>query len=136
MTNFLDLAVDTRTPIDQLEPLESDPIHDARMRAIEMINRFACDLEANLRHCPISFQTKFWGISYGLGLLICAGAPMFEKARELGVSRAALSHHANKFCLSNDLPPSIYMRPEKSRENYIEARMRNLRDQSSGRSAS
>jgi hypothetical protein len=44
-----DHEVDRRAPIDFIEPPEaSNPIHEARLRAIEMINAFASYIEAAL----------------------------------------------------------------------------------------
>jgi hypothetical protein len=129
--NAADIAIDSRTPLDELEPLENpNPIHEARLRAVEMINRFASELEQDIRHCPLAFQRKFWGIAYGLGLGPCAGVNMYERARQLGCSRAALSHHANRFCLANDLMPSLYMRSPSARGHSFDARLRVLRGQS------
>lgn len=60
-------------------------------------------------------------IAIGSGFPMSENFSMTSVAAEHGISRAAVSKRALKFCDENNLPPSIYMKSAKDRRTYTES---------------
>ena len=69
-----------------------------------------------------------WGAAFAVGASFCAGISMAEKAAELGVSRALLSHKAHAVCKELGWPPSAYMRSESTSEASRKSRNKYCND--------
>lgn len=63
-----------------------------------------------------------WQVSFALGTDNCVGHTMTSKAQELGVGVACLSKGAVRVCRMLGLPPSPWMLPEKSADQYRKLR--------------
>lgn len=50
-----------------------------------------------------------WAVAYGVGIGICQGKSITDRAAELNVSPQALSKQIKAFTEEADLPPSPYM---------------------------
>ncbi len=115
------IAIDQRTPIDYIEP-ELD-VRSASLRYIRVLEAFATRVGDALRTGDIrSANTAFWGSAYGLGLSICSGVSMTERASHVGVTRATISKTAQSFVTDNGLSPSFYMKSSQSHIPYARAR--------------
>ncbi len=115
------IAIDQRTPVDYIEP-ELD-VRNASLRYIRVLEAFATRVGDALRTGDIrSANTAFWGSAYGLGLSICSGISMTERASHVGVTRATISKTAQSFVTDNGLPPSFYMKSAASHRPYSLAR--------------
>lgn len=71
-------------------------------------------------------EVSFWQVAYALGLTVCEGKPMAAKAKEIGVTRAALSKGVKEIQRATGLPPSSYMRSAGACAKYSEARKKQL----------
>ena len=125
------VAVDRRTPIDGIEPIEetADMVRDARMQAVRLLNQFASRLETALSHPDATLKgirTTLWGLCFGLGLNVCSGHSVTAMAGHLGVSKATLSKIATCFTAATGLAPSSYLKTETSRLSYAKARRRSV----------
>lgn len=91
--------------------------------------REAADCLMRVLHGAIERQTDSvakWGIALATANPICENRSMAEIASLLGCSKASLSYEARRFCTEHGLPPSRYMRSEKTsiasrkaRKNHI-----------------
>lgn len=52
------------------------------------------------------------------GLFLEENMAITRIAKKHGLSKAAISKRAVRFCIDNGLPPSLFMRPERDRETY------------------
>jgi hypothetical protein len=126
--------ISRRHPVDDLEPtmLQSDAIRDARLQTVRLLNALAGSIEGAISKGNIKgIQTAFWGAAYGLGLNVCQGVSMTQRALSLGVERAALSKRATSFCSANGLDPSFLMKRE-SYLAYREARLEVIANSANG----
>jgi hypothetical protein len=83
--------------------------------------------ESIVRFCCFPFAwPKVWGVIYALDLATHDGRNMDETARMLGCKRATISIHARNFLEINNLPPSRWMRAEKSAGRSKQAREKQL----------
>ncbi len=115
------IAIDQRTPVDYIEP-ELD-LRSASLRYVRVLEAFAKRIGDALCTGDIrSTNTAFWGSAYGLGLSICDGQSMTERASHVGVTRATISKTAQSFVTDNGLPPSFYMKSAASHRPYSLAR--------------
>ena len=69
-----------------------------------------------------------WGIAFATSNPICMGMSMSEVAKRLGVSRAAISYEATRFCDEHGLPHSSYMKSEKAVVIATNARKRKIKE--------
>ena len=69
-----------------------------------------------LKHCKN--DPAVWGLAYAIGSKHIEGQSMSSKARDIGVTKAAISKHARFFVKSLDFPVSPYMRSEESVKVY------------------
>jgi hypothetical protein len=124
----IELHVEHRTPVDDLEPISVSPPEDLReaaLKFVSVLNSFARRIESGLSDGDLkSVAVNFWGAAYGLGLSCCEGLSMTERSAQIGVQRATISKQARQFVESNDLPPSYYMKQET--DAYIESRLAQL----------
>jgi hypothetical protein len=115
-------AIDTRTPIDHIEPQLG--VRDAGLRYVELLEGFADRIESGIKQGNMrSVSVAFWSVAYGLGLKCCGGMGMTQRAEQLGVRRATISKGAKKFVESNGLSPSFYMKDIKAGHAYCHARL-------------
>ena len=115
-------AIDTRTPIDYIEPVLD--ARDAGLRYVQILNAFGNRIESGIREGNVrSVGVAFWSAAYGLGLKCCEGVSMTDRAAELGVRRATISKGAKKFVESNGLTPSFYMKDQAAGRAYCKARL-------------
>jgi len=121
---MIELHVEYRTVIDDLEPLEISPadLREAAQKYVAIMNAFAAKIQTGFR--DRNAEVAFWGCCYGLGLSNCEGVSMTEKAEQLGVTRATISKTARSFVEANNLKPSWHMKQETS--NYIESRLKQV----------
>ena len=54
-------------------------------------------------------RVGIWAVNYALGLAVCEGVSVTNRATQLGVTPQALSKQVKKFQAENDLKPSPYM---------------------------
>ena len=96
--------MDTAT-IEEAE--DTDAINEYREAALHyfrIINSVACFISPST-----SPHVAAWAVWYGLGLAICEGVSITDRAEELGISPQALSKQVRKFCKDAGLPESPYM---------------------------
>src|SRR5262249_45354071 len=118
------IHVEHRTAVDELEPLETSP---ADLR--EVAQKYTAIINAVFRRIESGFidgnyrsvATAYWGCAYALGVSVCEGTSMTEKAEQLGVGRATISKAARTFIEANSLPPSWYMKKET--DHYVKSRL-------------
>ena len=75
---------------------------------------------------PRPNEIRCMAVSYALDLGLHGSKPMAERAKTMGISRAALSNEATKIVKINGLPPSRWMRCEEATKASREARERVL----------
>lgn len=119
-------------PIDDIEPdlKRDDAIRDARVKCIILLNSGYSHIEAALLTPGANVQdiaVSFYQSAYALGLNLCAGISMTERADKWGVERASISKGATKFCEGNALPPSFYMKKEEAKSSYCDARIESIK---------
>ena len=117
-----------KTPIDEIEPLTSmtDQLHETRLRSFTLINNFAAALGETFSRPGVTVEqveTVYWQCCFALGLPICEGQTLTSVAARLRCERASISKGAIKFCESNGLGRSQYLKSEASRSAYREARL-------------
>ena len=84
--------------------------NEFRERALEMIRIMSLALY-HVINSRTPNVTAF-GVAYALGLTSVLGNErMAQRARKLGVHKAAISRAASKFLAESGLPPSLMMRP-------------------------
>jgi hypothetical protein len=95
----------TQTETDEID--ESDAVNEYREAALHyfrIINSVACFISPST-----SPHVAAWAVWYGLGLAICEGMSITDRAEELGISPQALSKQVREFCESAGIPESPYM---------------------------
>jgi len=117
-----------KTPIDEIEPMISmtDQLHETRLRSFALINNFAAALGEAFSRTGVTLQqveTVYWQCCFALGLPVCQGQTLTSVAARLRCERATISKGAVKFCESNGLGASLYLKSEASRSAYREARL-------------
>lgn len=119
--DLTDLVIDPTTPVDVLEPEEPfDPYSDAR-KLMYLLNR--CMLWVLESKRP---DLGAWQVAFALGLDVCSEANMTEVAKEMGVTRQAISKGMQIFRRANDLPDTPYGKPIEAVTAYAKARERSL----------
>ncbi len=68
---------------------------------------------------------KAWGLRFAANLDNVMGKTMTQVAKDLGVTRSAISKSANSWCDALGLPRSAYMKSQQARKAYAEERTRN-----------
>jgi hypothetical protein len=63
-----------------------------------------------------------WGVYFALGHPDCLGESMASIASRIGISKASISNSATRFCKSNSLPPSDFMKDEENQDKAWQAR--------------
>ena len=89
------------------EAEEGDTTNEYREAALHyfrVINSVACFISPST-----SPHDAGWAVWYGLGLAICEGVSITDRADELGISPQALSKQVRKFCDESGIPESPYM---------------------------
>ena len=71
-------------------------------------------------------HSKLWGVVYALDLPYHGGKSLADKARELGLERASISHAARQVVTMFGLKPSRWMRSEDTVQANKQARERGL----------
>lgn len=94
---------------------------EAAQRMCQVLN-MAFVWQLQRRMTPLSF----WQVAYALGLSCCDGVSMAERAKAIGVTRAALSKGVKEFQRATGLPPSFYMRSDAACVEYSKARIKQL----------
>jgi hypothetical protein len=72
-------------------------------------------------------MVAFYQPAYAMGLNICDGVSVTERADILGVKRATLSKGMTAFCNGNHIPPSPYMKGEDAAKSYHDARIESIK---------
>jgi hypothetical protein len=125
---MIELHVEYRTAVDELEPISassSEDLREAALKFVSVMNAFARRIESGLADRNLkTVEVNFWGAAYGLGLTCCEGLSMTERSERIGVQRATISKQARIFIEANDLPPSWYMKQET--DNYVTSRLAQL----------
>ena len=67
-----------------------------------------------------SKSTAVWGLAFCIGTKHLEGRSMTQIAKDLGISRAAISKQATLACRILNLPASPYMAPKRARTNETE----------------
>jgi len=117
-----------KTPVDEIEPMisHSDELHETRLRSFTLINNFAAALGETFSRRNVTLEqveTVYWQCCFALGLPVCQGQTLTSVAARLGCEKATISKGAVKFCESNGLGTSQYLKPEITRSSYREARL-------------
>jgi len=96
-------SVDFQYPEDELEA-EQNLYREAARRQIRVMNiAFAFIQKKKENRCA-----AFWGVCYGLGLAICEGVSITEKAKHLKISPQALSKYVKQFQNEANINTSNY----------------------------
>lgn len=124
--------VDSRTPIDAIEP--EIQVRDAGQRYIDILQDFASRVADSLIRGDIhSANVSFWSGAYALGIKCCGGISMTERAKQIGVQRATISKNAIRFIEANNIQPSFYMKEYQAGLSYCKARLRVINNGNSHR---
>ena len=102
--------VDTFT-LDELaeedEPTTATDSHEYREASVQFLRVISTAVsfivESNSPHVAA------WSVAYGIGLAVCEGVSVSDRASSLGVSPQALSKQIKAFQHLASLPPSSYM---------------------------
>ena len=86
------------------EPEVTNEYRQAALHYFRIINSVACFISPST-----SPHVAAWAVWYGLGLAICEGVSITDRAEELGISPQALSKQVRKFCKDAGIPESPYM---------------------------
>jgi len=114
--------VDRRTPVDYLEPIPEEPYRVAARHMLDFMNRaMVFILESR------SKEISAWGIAYALGLDVASRQPMAGVARQLKVTRAAISKETKEFQRGCSLPPSLTQKRAGACANYYKERNAQLK---------
>jgi hypothetical protein len=120
-------AVIDRLAVEQWEASERGEMPDDERDAYrEAAQEFLRHINATLVFIVSrpNLRLALWQVAFGMNLAMCDGLNMDEKARELGVSRAALSKGARDYQRGMQLPMAEGMRD--SAGACAEARERQL----------
>lgn len=74
---------------------------------------------------PGNLSLRAWALAFAAGLDAAEGRSMTEVARELKVTRAAVSKETNRWADLLNLPRSRYLKSEQARESYSEVQKTN-----------
>ena len=113
----------SRHPVEDIEPEieHSDAFREASKIGLRLLNNaMLAMLQGRMS------RVTFWQICYGIGLPLTEGRSMSETAKELGVSRAALSKGSQKFRRSQGLPPNPNGKSAEASKSYSETRNKQL----------
>lgn len=114
----------SRHPMEDIEPIiNGSDYREASKRFLFIITRSIQFIEGSDQK-----NVAVWQVAYALGLPMCAGRSMTQKARDLGLTRSSISKGAVKFCQDNGLPESIYMKKEATRGVYRSVRVKHVND--------
>lgn len=118
--------------MDDIEPItpEFSKIRDARVKCVRLLNAFAAHVEAAIlrpRSTKQDIAIAFYQPCYAMGLLVCGGVSMMNRAEYWGVERATISKGATEFCNGNSLPPSFYMKTEQAQKAYQKERINRIK---------
>lgn len=111
-----------RHPVEEMEPVDVDDAYrSASKKLLFILNRAAIFVI----HAE-NPQIAMWQVCYALGLPVCAGVSMTDRAREIGVGRAAISKGTTYFQRATGIPVSEYMKSEDAAVSYAGARIKQL----------
>ena len=114
--------VETRTAVDFLEPLPEEPYRAAARQMLDFMNQvivFVLDSRSK--------EISIWAVAYALGLDVAARQPMAGVARQLKVTRAALSKQTKEVQRGCSLPPSLTQKRAPACANYYKQRNAQLK---------
>jgi hypothetical protein len=86
------------------EPEITNEYREAALHFFRIMNSSLCFITPST-----SPHVAAWAVCYGLGLAICEGVSITDRAEKLGVSPQALSKQVRKFMEDAGLPESPYM---------------------------
>lgn len=118
-------------PVDEIEPdnLPPNVYRSAALRFLRLFNPALQHIGAAIQRTPTNepwateIRTAYWQICYAIGVPMCEGQSMTERAKAIGVERATISKGARSFCAANQLPPSPYMKSEDAAGAYQKERI-------------
>jgi len=124
--------IDRRHPVDDLEPEESphDVYREAGLKCVRVMNAAFAHIGAALARQHSTRQdilVAFWQPAYAMGLMLCDGKSVTDRAHQLGVKKATLSKGMTQFCRANNLPPSDYMKDALASKSYKNARKESVK---------
>ncbi len=114
--------VEYRTAVDFLEPLEEEPYRAAARQMLDFMNRALIFIIESR-----SKEISAWGVAYALGLDVASRQPMAGIARQLKVTRAAISKETKEFQRGCSLPPSLTQKRAAACANYYDKRNAQLK---------
>ena len=86
---------------------EEDPVNEYREASLHFLR--IMNLGLSFVAESTSPHVAAWAVAYGVGIGICQGRSITDRAADLNVSPQALSKQIKAFTESADLPPSPYM---------------------------
>ncbi len=118
-------------PVDEMEPdnMPENVYRAAALKFIRLMNPAMQHVGAAIQRVPINepwateIRTAYWQVCYAIGLPMCEGISMTERAKRIGVERATISKGARSFCSANQIPPSTYMKSEEASGSYQKERI-------------
>lgn len=111
-----------RHPVEEIEPDESTDAYREAAKLFSRIINQALIVITSAKH-P---RAAAWQVAFALGAPVCAGESMTSRARQLGITKAAISKGAKAFQRANALPASQYMKSDEASKSYTDARNRQL----------
>lgn len=112
---------DRRTPVDYLEPLPEEAYREAARCLLDFMNRTVIFIMRRR-----SKELALWGVAYALGLDIASRQSMAVLARQLQITRAAISKETKEFQRGCSLPPSLNQKRANACARYSEKRISQL----------
>lgn len=113
-------------PDEQLKELKQEAYREACehfFHVFDGLNAHVLSVAANPKATLPEVLTAIWQGLIATGSWLNQGKGPTERAHQLGVERATLSHGAVVLCLGLGLPPSILMRDPDTREEYRKGRL-------------
>ena len=100
--SYYNIELEEQEEID--EPDAVNEYREAALKFFRIMNSTACFISPST-----SPHDAAWAVWYRLGLAICEGMSITDRAEELGISPQALSKQIWEFCESAGIPESPYM---------------------------
>lgn len=98
------MTAEWKEPSDELTEEEINEYREVSLKYFRILNITISYLVEST-----SPMVSEWAVCYGMGLAVCEGVSITDRAEMLKVSPQALSKQVKKFCKDAGLPASPYM---------------------------
>ena len=103
MSTTHEAIIDFQYPEDEADPAAVNEYREASRHLLRLLN-IQADFIVNSK----SKGVAMWAVCYAIGLAVCEGVSISDRAAQLGVTPQALSKQMNQFRLAAGLPESEY----------------------------